>query len=183
MTSEHDHQFGRGRSRPTPDLAEPILAWRGWNWSVDDDDDLRLSSIFEDTVWPVDGLIARCLCVEFAEWSSEVVTVKNRHRKIPGPPNHNPHNRGYGCGIYGMRNYADYANSSWSTALVHGGVYLGGRVWTHAYGWRAEYARVACLVYSPGLTFGGYDWYVSRLALTYGVPVLTRKDALRGAIP
>jgi hypothetical protein len=169
-------QFGEAaRSPVVPDAAEPVLAWRAWHMMYEGAG-FQLSSLSKNIIWPPDGLRAECLCSEFAPWLSR----RNRHRKVPGLPHPSPDIRGYGCGIYGMRSYEIFAQSSWGSGVpVHGAVHLGGRVWRHELGWRAEYAKVVYLV-----RMTSSDDALRELARRYEVPVLTQAQArLRGVTP
>jgi hypothetical protein len=76
-----------------------------------------------------------------------------------------------------MRSLAALEESAWAACwgTVYGAVYLGGRVWGHEFGWRAEHARIACLI-SPQMQTVNRD-RIRCLADYYGVPVLSREEA------
>lgn len=143
---------------PVEDVAEPVRAWRGWTvrrhqgrgtW--------HLASLTMTTrgipmlggaslFWPTGGIVARCYCREARRGEAG----KPLHALCPGPPPEaaerglNPH--GNGCGVYGMKTPGDLMGSEWARwAHVLGEVELGGRLWEHGKGWRAQYARVVRL--------------------------------------
>lgn len=93
--------------------------------------------------WPVGGIEARCLCVDVRLDGTEA----EMNHECPCPPRR-PEllRRTWGCGIYAMRTRGDLVRSDWVTGShVLGQVELGGRIWTHDLGYRAQYARVAAL--------------------------------------
>lgn len=200
--------FNRRSREPIEDLAEPILAWRGWGVGVDASleeihqmiEEVRLgerkgnvefsrrllstSALGGVRPWPTareGGLVAECRC----NWRFR------RHRQVPGKAPgrmawlcHGPRvaNSGFGCGVYGIKTYRKFVESPWSNATVHGAVLLGGRVWEHHDGYRAEKAAVAALVTQgyTGITarvHGKDDGTVQMLAERYDVPVLSVTEA------
>lgn len=130
--------------RPTfvEDLAEPIVAWRGWRTLFDG----RLrSSLFRD-VWTRE-MVAECHCPLF-------VSDTRKCPEVPGRPHDGIHydakldrlvGRGFGCGLYAMKTREGLAKE-YGHLNVQGQVELGGRVWEHAGGYRAQYARVIGLL-------------------------------------
>lgn len=202
-------EFDRRSRVPIEDLAEPILAWRGWGVGIDmalEDihariEDIRSGRSTEPMLefprrllststlggvrpWPTSregGLVAECRC----NWRFR------RHRKTPGKPPgrlawlcHGPRvaNSGYGCGVYGVKSYRQFIASPWGNATIVGCVLLGGRVWEHQGGYRAEKATVAGLV-NLGYTGaqanleGKDEATIQYLAGRYGVPVLSVAEA------
>lgn len=190
------------------DLAGPILAWRGWGVGTDASiDEVRrvvhsaalgnrlqnfnpkLTLISTSTLgglraWPTGregGLVAECRC----NWRFR------RHRRVPGRgPGlgalilQGPRVRtcGYGCGIYAMTSYEKYVVSPWGNSPIRGAVLLGGRVWEHQDGYRAEKATVQCLVLRglEGLRHemeAATDRQVQQLADRYEVPTITETEA------
>lgn len=118
------------------DVAEPIVGWRSWDRAGS-----KLCSIYMSAIWLPEGIEARCQCPNLSH------AVPECHQ-APGKVNGWAvrRGRGYGCGIYAMKSYHALRKSSWSDHPIHGRVELGGRVWEHDYGYRAQLARITGLV-------------------------------------
>lgn len=144
------------------DLAEPIRAWRVWRvTSFGEMRWLTSSHLTQDgwcgrrgnCPWPPEGIEARCYCAQMQAANRfpprrTYPDDRPMHAECPGPPTRRQmvNSAGYGCGIYGMRERDELLETHWACgAHVLGVVELGGRVWEHDRGWRAQYARVHTL--------------------------------------
>lgn len=187
-----------------PDVGGPIRAWRVWRvdefrgrWGLSSARirartshlpliDGRISRTSQGSVyWPVGGLEARCLCRAYQSKRVRVAAEHLPHDPCPGPPPRH-HWMGYGCGVYGMRDRGKLLNAIWPQgAHVLGQVELGGRVWEHREGWRAQYARVVSLDLPLADLAHQVGWYelhdvLQELARRYRVPYELKR--MRGVI-
>lgn len=161
-------QFGDAAGSPIVDLAVPIRAWRTWTvrelgdgrgWTLASYAMTPLGEVLPpgsrmQCRWNPRGMEARCYCPEMARGRDPytgrrpaLLEEAGRHAECPGPPPganaEGLMGAGYGCGIYGMRTEDALMGSQWVVgAHVVGEVELGGRVWEHELGFRAQYARV-----------------------------------------
>lgn len=161
------------------DLVEPLRGWRTWkvassgsgsgrNWYLTSTTLTYRGRCYDDLgggnlIWPAAGMEARCYCAQMqarADRGDPVPHPSVRlHHPCPGPPA--PANQygiylsGHGCGVYAVRSYEALMSSHWARdAHVVGEVELGGRVWEHGGGWRAQYARPVRILHSlPHLRF------------------------------
>jgi hypothetical protein len=182
--------FGWNQAAPTPieDLAEPLVGWRGWSiyGTGGNRGELTgrlysISGISRHPPWPTGeegGMRAECYCA-------------CRCALAPGNPRtYTSYGGGYGCGIYAMRSYRDLVETPWGSGryTVIGQVKLGGRVWAHRSGWRAQFASVSalapvdaaelqrrvcsCEICEQYFTVRVEPELIDRIAARYGVPVL-----------
>lgn len=182
--------MGDGATRPLEDLATPIVAWRGWTirWVGGR---LELASVmatpqgrvgmplvgqggriiggvedYRRYRWPPGGVEAECYCATMNDNAPESVRRSLRHEVVPGPPI-TWTGDGFGCGVYAMKTREQLRSSVWGQfADVLGEVELGGRVWEHELGYRAQHARVRRLVeVTPHLRLSGTTWKRGGLTL------------------
>jgi hypothetical protein len=158
-----------------PDAIEPITAYRVWLAAPDG----SLSSLSGGTIWPTDRwLEARC----------------------PGGRHEAPRER-CSCGVYAGKELCDVLSMALPAAdlaagigvelsdllpdeaplpiRIVGRVHLAGKIVEHAFGYRAERARIAEILPLPG-----YDWRTEAVARLYAVPLgdTVSQDAIqRGA--
>lgn len=176
------------------DFAEPIEAYRCWRltpWanrvdSVHPKVSLRLAALSFSTVW--DREMTAVPCVRSSpEYHAGVIS--SGLVKCDGPPcagKGNPNNKGtlaYGCGLYALKTLSGALfEMGFNPDLVVGKVLLGGKVWPHESGYRAEKAQIVGLYsadsfsrYQKYLEFRpiwlGSDAELSSVALDYGVPI------------
>lgn len=144
-----------------PDLPEPITAYRAWKWNGE-----HLTG-FGAVEWPHDDLIHaehRCSTSAYAQIAFLVTTV---NPCIETPSATGKDHAGYGCGIYGYRTMDQFvAHADYSGTTVWGQVELGGKVYEHTEGYRAEYGRVVALYRVPSAA------PARAAAEVYGVPLL-----------
>lgn len=194
--------FGAPREE-IPDLAEPLEAWRAWRiglyrgqpalrsvriqaptWARGTGVPMPTTVDGEGGIyWGVRGVEARCLCIERTLDREEMPAFRWRRHDPPGPYREGNYTGGHGCGLYAMKDPGQLRRSPWvQGAHVVGRCELGGRVWEHEFGYRAQYARVTAL----GPTLG--DLRVSMrhpeearivlvaVARRYGVPLELEED-------
>lgn len=187
--------FGAPDPQPVEDLAEPIRAWRGFQVDLRNGQlvlcsthcsvrmlawvRLRRGQLrppvtdHNHVYWRPEGMEAICLCDMY-------YASQGQHEQPPGPMAKPGSYGGYGCGLYAMRHLSDLRATSWGyVSVMFGQVELGGRVWPHEGGYRAQYARVVSLLegVNSSRSYGGYpifDKDVVEMADRYGVPVIPR---------
>lgn len=144
-----------------PDLPEPIRAYRAWKWNGE-----RLTGWGEP--WPTDGpLHAVCAPSGGSHYAWGALMYAERPVlcvETPSPTGDG--HKGYGCGIYAYSTVEQMAKcAGFGEGTVWGEVELGGKVYEHDHGWRAEYGQVVALYATPGSAS------VRHAAVAYGVPV------------
>lgn len=180
------------------DLAEPITAWRVWRW-----DRSRNVSIWERKV-KIEGKLVSTS--GYVPWEREMEAVclcprLNSHHGIdrecllvPGPANR-PMMYGLGCGLYAVKKPEDLRRWTYclaNNANVVGTVQLGGRVYEHSWGYRAQHARITgiyvgticplCYTLYPHVDYDDEETIAStklelcRLAHHLGVPYFTELE-------
>lgn len=161
------------------DLAEPIVAYRSWRTFHPYDKPPELAPISFDTPWTREMTAAPCQSSGPYFMGRAVTTGPP---PCDGPPCSGRRHGiiGYGCGLYAVKKL--------STALIElntgvlGKVLLGGKVWDHELGYRAEKAQIVGLYGQPA--FDRYERYVEwrplltslwiyELCKAYEIPVIT----------
>lgn len=186
--------FGEGVT--VEDAATPIVAWRVWgvrylrrSWHLAScamTPAGRVDAPFHSQlIWPTDGLEAQCFCAQMRDmwaYDGRSLRYKALHGpgECPGPPaevdGFSPNLVGYGCGIYGMKDRDHLVQSKWGQwACAVGLVELGGRIWEHSEGYRAQYARVR---HVESLLYGGEN-HITKIARAQAIPVVDVLHELR----
>lgn len=149
-----------------PDLPAPIRAYRSWSPSG-----LKLTGN-GGAIWPIGRpLEARCSNFHGSPMWMSFYRGTERPTKHDHPipsPTAKGHN-GFGCGIYA---YKTYAQAREHGSGVVGCVELGGRVYEHENGYRAQFGMIValyCFTYS--YDEDDDDPTLERLAQVYDVPV------------
>jgi hypothetical protein len=121
---------------PAPDYADALIGWRVW-CVVRFGTELRLASVIQDEVWPVETeLVARCRAHE----------PPSNRLLLGRPTEHVAPATDCTCGIYAARQpagvwtYLRGRDEPYTVARVLGRALLWGRVVEHEDGWRAERA-------------------------------------------
>lgn len=159
-----------------PDLPAPIRAYRAWST-----DGTRLMGM-GGVIWPAgEPLKARCQSIahprgDYHRRSLAMSYSLTGHYEEPTPvihecpsPNSDDHH-GYGCGIYAYRDPSRFVGSRTYVNVddegqVIGCVELGGKVYEHEHGYRAEYAMPVAFYGDPT------DPALALLASVYDVPI------------
>lgn len=154
--------FGSAEPDPIEDLTEPIRAYRAWStrrhwgrWGLYSvhSFERRFGPGKKHTYWRPGGLEARCFCLRHRDEQgppcSPPPLIRRRCRAPDGSVmtlSYRSSQIGFGCGIYAMKSLHDLKNTHWfHWGDVWGEIELGGRVWPHAGGYRAQYARVVSI--------------------------------------
>jgi len=156
----------------TPDVAEPIVAWRVWG--VFDDADVPVLLSMNNTVWPnTTYLTAKCVAISGTDPYSDHASPSRECKQGI-----------YGCGIYGYKDiadiFADFDPATFENGLVFGQILLFGNVFEHDKGYRAQHAQIRSLAFfrDRPIKLTRHE----RLGKTYGVPVqeapITEREAL-----
>jgi hypothetical protein len=177
-----------------PDIPESIIAYRNWTVTYEDVKETvpQLQSVSHKVVWPTDGpLRAEC---------GRSMAVLNRPegdvfpcpyeavemQGLPGLMGTTPrytgryHVMGYGCGIYAFAEPNDFGHMTMMPNRVAGVVALGGKVWMHDTGYRAEYALPIALYRRPESlgVMRPFPEVVELLAERYSVDLLDMPETL-----
>ncbi len=142
-------QIGEGLDAPIPDVVEPLVGYRAWQW-----DDRGLKSD-RGTRWtPGEALKAECgragnypylTYLSHADRWDEEIEEPTHPDTCPSHPQDIARHGAHGCGIYAYATIEDAWRNLGERAgnpnTIIGEVELWGTVWPHEKGYRAEHAK------------------------------------------
>lgn len=161
------------------DYVEPHVGYRSFRMPGPFSNGRLRSIVFEDE-WPpasYGGMTAQCHFRRSPEWWFEwIKTHVLPDRACKSSPGERCKSRDHPCGIYAYKSPL-LLKQRWQFGVVFAEVLLGGRVFRHEYGWRAQYAAVSGIYtfvppgMSPRLREERMD-RLSNIAERYEVPLL-----------
>lgn len=155
-----------------PDTFVPFIGIRVWKAKFNRENNLRLSSVYKDTLWPVNRKkIARCI-EPFPHWIMSDDGIWSL-QEVPMHPTDAIPNDDCSCGIYAV-NSSDFSDnlSPWPDSTYTGLVFVWGRVLEGDKGFRGQFARPAALLREKDK-----HSMIQKLAKIYDVPVVDDLDA------
>lgn len=155
----------------TPDTFVPFIGIRAWKVKHNSKHQLRLSSVYKETLWPVNRKkIASCI-EPFPNWvqSSDGIWSLNQTAA------HDPHNApddDCSCGIYAVNSVKFASNlTAWPDSTYIGLVFIWGRVLEGQRGFRGQFARPAALFKEKKK-----NAMIQRISKIYQIPVVEDLD-------
>lgn len=150
-----------------PDTFVPLIGIRAWKTKYNNKNQLRLTSVYKDSFWPINRkIIAGCIepfpnwiCSPDGIWSLQQTTVHDLHA-VPDDS--------CSCGIYAVKS-ADYAQNltAWPDSTYTGLVFIWGKVLEGERGFRGQFARPAALLQEKGKLP-----IIKTLASIYNLPII-----------
>lgn len=155
----------------TPDTIVPLIGIRAWKAKHNGQHQLRLSSVYKETLWPINRK-KMASCIEpFPNWvqSPDGIWLLNQ-TAIHDP--HDAPDEDCSCGIYAV-NSTDYSDNltAWPDSTYIGLVFIWGKVLEGQKGFRGQFARPAALFKEDKKKA-----MIQRLAKIYRIPVVDDLD-------
>lgn len=150
-----------------PDTFIPLIGIRAWKTRYNHKNQLRLTSVYKSSLWPINRkMVASCI-EPFPNWIMSDDGLWSLNQSTAHDI-HNVPDDDCSCGIYAVKS-AEYADNltAWPDSTYTGLVFIWGKVLEGERGFRGQFARPAALLREKKKST-----MIRNLAQIYGIPVV-----------